>query len=149
MWDHNYTLYIDKLESVQKFATKVILRDWNSCCNNRMKLLNLPLLSIRRKRQKLSLCYRTVSVRSIIPPSLFTPHSCPSLRHAHHMPLYYPRFRTTSYQSSFYVSVIPLGALYTGPLCLLLALVLYVSVIPLWNTLHRTIVSSPGSSSLC
>ena len=55
VWDPNYTLYIDKLESVQRFATKVILRDWNSCYNDQMKLLNLPLLSIRRKRQKLSL----------------------------------------------------------------------------------------------
>ena len=108
VWDPNYTLYIDKLESVQKFATKVILRDWNSCYNDRMKLLYLPLLSIRCKRQKLSLCYRIVTGRSIIPPSLFTPHPCPSLRHAHHMPLYYPRFRTTSHQASFYVSVIPL-----------------------------------------
>ena len=89
-----------------------------------MKFLNLPLLSIRRKRQKLSLCYRIVTGRSIIPPSRFTPHPCPSLRHAHHMPLYYPRFRTTSHQLSF-----------------------YVSVIPIWNTLHRTILSSPSSSS--
>ena len=124
VWDPNYTLYIDKLESVQKFATKVILRDWNSCYNNRMKLLNLPLLSIWRKRQKLSLRYTIVTGRSIIPPSLFTPHPCPSLRHVHHMPLYYPRFRTTSHQASF-----------------------YVSVIPLWSTLHRTIVSSPSSNS--
>ena len=106
VWDPNYTLYIDKLESVQKFATKVILRDWNSCYNDRMKVLNLPLLSIRRKKQKLSLCYRIVNGRSIIPPSLFTSHPYSSLRHAHHMPLYYPKFRTTSHQASFYVSVI-------------------------------------------
>ena len=120
MWDPNYTLYVDKLESVQKFATKVILRDWNSCYNYWMKLLNLLLLSIRRKKQKLFLCYRIVTGRSIIPPTLFTPHPCPSLRHAHHIPLYYPRFRTSSHQASF-----------------------YVSVIPFWKTLHRTIVSSP------
>ena len=149
MWDHNYTLYIDKLESVQKFATKVILRDWNSCYNNRMKLLNLPLLSIRRKRQSslyaIELC---LFVLLSLPASLLR---IPVRLYVMPITCHYTILGSEPLPIShlFMLVLFLFGTLYTGPLCLLLALVLYVSVIPLWNTLHRTIVSSPGSSSLC
>ena len=97
---------------------------WNSCYDDRLELLKLPRLSTRRKRQKLSLCYRIVTGRSIIPPSFFIHHPCPHLRHNHHLPLYRPRVRTTAHQSSF-----------------------SASVIPLWNSLHRDLVSSPSCNS--
>ena len=65
------------------------------------RLLNLPRLSTRRTRQKLSLCYRIVTGRSIIPPRFFTPHLS-HLRHNHHLPLYYPSFKTFHKSSSFF-----------------------------------------------
>ena len=119
--DPNYVLYTDKLED---FATKVITQQWNSRYDDRLELLKLPQLSTRRKRQNLSLCYRIVTGQSIIPPSFFIHHPCSHLRHNHHLPLYRPRVRTTAYQSSF-----------------------SVSVIPLWNSLHRDLVSSPSCNS--
>ena len=92
--------------------------------NDCLRLLNLPRLSTRRTRQKLSLCYRIVTGRSIIPPRFFTPHPCPHLCHNHHLPLYYPSFRTSAHKSSF-----------------------SVSIVPLWNFLHRDLVSSPSCDS--
>ena len=79
VWDSNYVLYTDKLESVQDFATKVITQQWNSCYDDQLKLLILPRLSTSRKRQKLSLCYRIVTGQSIIPPSFFIQNYCPSV----------------------------------------------------------------------
>jgi len=71
-----------------RFATKVITRQWNSHCDDCLKLLNLPRLSTHHKSQKLSLCYRIVSSHSIIPSShlILSPH----LHHNHHLPLFYP-----------------------------------------------------------
>ena len=79
VWDSNYVLYTDKLESVQDFATKVITQQWNSCYDDQLKLLILARLSTSRKRQKLSLCYRIVTGQSIIPPSFFIQSYCPSV----------------------------------------------------------------------
>ena len=97
---------------------------WNTPSNDRQRLLNLPRLSTCRTRQKLSLCYRIVTGRSITPPRFFTPHPCPHLRHNHHLSLYYPSFRTSAHKSSF-----------------------SVSVVPLWNSLHLDFVSSPSCDS--
>ena len=121
VWDPSSALYTEKFESVQDFATKVITKQWNTSSNDRLRLLNLPRLSTRRTRQKLSLCYRIVTGRSITPPRFFTPHPCPHLCHNHHLSLYYPSFRTSAHKSSF-----------------------SVSVVPLWNSLHRDLVSSPS-----
>ena len=101
--DPTSALYTDKLESVRDFATKVIMKQWNTPYDDCLRLLNLPHLSTRRTRQKLSLFYRIVTGRSIIPPRLFTPHLCPHLRHNHHLSPYYPRFRTYAHKSSFSV----------------------------------------------
>ena len=111
VWDPSSALYTDKLESVQDFATKVITKQWNTPYNDCLRLLNLPRLSTHHMRQKLSLCYRIVTGQSIIPPRFFTPHPCPHLRYNHHLPLYYPSFRTSAHKSSFSVSVIPLWKL--------------------------------------
>ena len=106
VWDPSSALYTDKLESVQDFATKVITKQWNTPYNDCLRLLNLPRLSTHHMRQKLSLCYRIVTGQSIIPPRFFTPHPCPHLRYNHHLPLYYPSFRTSAHKSSFSVSIV-------------------------------------------
>ena len=123
-WDPSSALYTYKLGSVQDFATNVITKQWNTPYEDRLRLLNLPCLSTRRTRQKLSLGYRIVTCRSIIPPRFFTPHLCPHLRHNHHLPLYYPSFRTSAHKSS-----------------------LSVSVVPLWNSLQRDLGLSPSCDS--
>ena len=119
IWDPSSALF-----TVQDFATKVITKQWNTPYDDHLRLLNLPGLSTRRTRQKLSLCYRIVTGRSIIPPRFFTPHPCPHLCHNHHLSLYYPSFRTSAHKSSF-----------------------SVSVVPLWNSLHHDLMSSPSCDS--
>ena len=54
------------------------------------------------------LCNRILKGYSILPPSLFTPHPFPHLRHNHSLPLYHPTCRSTAHLSSFSVSVVPL-----------------------------------------
>ena len=70
--------------------------------------LQWPTLTVRRRKQKVVLCYRILNNCSIIPPTFFTPHPSPQLRHNHSIPLYYPSVCTTSHHSSFSVSVVPI-----------------------------------------
>ena len=72
VWDPSTALYTDKLESVQDFATKlIIMKQWHTPYNDRLRLLYLPRLSICCTRHKLSLCYRIVTSRSIISSGSF------------------------------------------------------------------------------
>ena len=125
VWDPHFATHENKLESVQALAAKIATKQWNSNYNDLLKLLSWPRLSIRRKKQKVSLCHRIISGHSIIPPSFFSPHPSPHLRHNHHMPLSYPKIRTSAHLSSF-----------------------SVSVIPLWNSLPPSVVSVSNSVSL-
>ena len=103
VWDPHFATHENKLESVQALAAKIATKQWNSNYNNLLKLLSWPRLSIRRKKQRVSLCHR-----SLHHPVLFL-HPHPShLRHNHHMPLFYPKIRTSAHLSSFSVSVLPL-----------------------------------------
>ena len=63
-------------------------------------------------------------IRYTWPPRFFTPHLCLHLRYNHHLLLYYPSFRTSAHKFSF-----------------------SVSVVPLWNSLRRDLVSSPSCDS--
>ena len=83
-------------------------------------LLNWPELCTRRKRQKLLLCNRIFNGYSftILPPSLFTPHPFPHLRHNHSLPLYHPTCRSTDHLSPFSVSVVPIMEPSTNGHCL-------------------------------
>ena len=108
VWDPYQTTYINMIEGVQKFAARLATKQWNTSYNDLLAQLGWPLLSTRRKQQKLFLCHRILSGYSIIPPSSFTPHPSPTLRHSHHLPLYRPITRSTAYSASFFPSVIPL-----------------------------------------
>ena len=81
--DSNYASHVNKLESVQKFAARFVTRRWSDNCESLLSHHNWPKLCTRRKKQKLLLCNHILNNRSILPPSLFTPHPSPHLRHNH------------------------------------------------------------------
>ena len=108
LWDPHFAIYSKKLESVQTFTTRIISKNWRGSSSDLASRLQLPSLSIRRRKQKVSLCYRIINNLSVIPHSFFTPHPSPHLRHNHSLPLYYPPIHSVSHLSSLSVSVIPL-----------------------------------------
>ena len=108
LWDPNYAVHVNKPESVQKLAARFVSGRWNDNYDSLLNCLNWSELSTRRKKQKLSLRNRIVKGYSILPPSFFTPHPFPHLRHNHSLPLYHPPCRSTAHLSSFSVSVVPL-----------------------------------------
>ena len=108
LWDPHFSVHSNKLESVQKFAARLVTRNWRGNYDELLLRLQWPTLSVRRRKQKVALCYRILNNCSIIPSSFFTPHPSPHLRHNHSLPLYYPPIRSTSHLSSFSVSVVPI-----------------------------------------
>ena len=90
LWDPNHSTIIEKLESVQKLAARIVTREWHSNYSTHLNRLNWSRLEAIRKRQKLALCHRILPGHSIIPPSIFVPHPCPHLRHNNPFLLYYP-----------------------------------------------------------
>ena len=71
--------------------------------------LSWPSLSTRRSQQKVTLCRRIIRGESILHSSRFTLNPKPNPRHYHHdQPLLIPFAKTLSYQSSFFVNVVPL-----------------------------------------
>ena len=110
LWDPHYAIYSKKLESVQTFAARIISKSWRSSSSNLSSSLQLPSLSVRRRKQKVALAYCIINNLSIIPiiPSFFIPHPSPHLRHNHSLPLYCPPIHSTFHLSSFSVSVVPL-----------------------------------------
>ena len=55
VWDPDQTTYINMIEGVQKFAARLATKQWNTSYNNLLSQLGWPLLSTRRKQQKLFL----------------------------------------------------------------------------------------------
>ena len=106
LWDPNYAIHVNKLESFQKLAARFVSGRWNDNYDSLLNRLNWSELSTRRRKQKLLLCNRIVKGYSILPPSFFTPHPFPHLRHNHSLPLYHPPCRSTAHLSSFSVIVL-------------------------------------------
>ena len=92
-----------KLEKVQKFAAKLATGLW---------LENYSHFSIgqlwRPDNNNKSYCYAEEHGNSILPPTIFTPHPAPDLRHCHNLPLYRPPTRTQAHLGSYFPSVVPL-----------------------------------------
>ena len=123
VWDPHYVSDIDALENLQKFAGCVITRQWHSDYHILCSTLNWQPLSVRRKLQKVKVCYNIVNDRSIIPSSTFSLHPHPSPCHPHSQILYKPFVKTTSHMNSF-----------------------FIAVIPIWNTLPSVVVESSNPS---
>ena len=68
---------IQFLESVQKFACKVCLQQWNLDYDSMLQLLNFPPLSTRRNFLKLTTMYKIIGNFSYFPPGVFVQHNFP------------------------------------------------------------------------
>lgn len=124
VWDPHHRSEIEALEGVQKFASKVVTRQWKVDSTSLRKSLNWPTLSQRRKIQKLKICYNILNNLSIIPPTSFIPHPHPSPRHPHTKTLFTPFVSTSAHKFSF-----------------------FIDVIHHWNSLPLHVVNSPSPSS--
>ena len=121
VWDPHKLTDIAKLEDVQKFAARITTRMWKADYDSLTSTLSWQHLSVRRKLQKLKVCYNILNNLSIIPADTFTPHPYPLPRHPHSRILFRPFARTAAHQSSF-----------------------FINVIPIWNNLPSFVVNSPN-----
>ena len=108
VWAPHHKKYIEEVESVQKFATRIVMKSWNDSYSSLISQLNWPTFEQRRNCQKLVLCYKIVKNLSCIPSSNFVSYPHPSLRHSHNLCLLSPLTRSNSHKFSFFVSVVPL-----------------------------------------
>ena len=106
MWEPHHSTYSRQLESVQKFAAKLATRRWSDSYDSLLARLNWPLLSIRHKQQKVTLCRRILREESAIPSTYFSPHPHPNPRRHHQCALYAPFARTSAFKFSYFISVV-------------------------------------------
>ena len=105
VWDPHLCKDIDALESVQRFATKICTKSWNTNYQYRLGKLRLQTLNMRRCYLKLCHLYKLVHSLSIFPNSPVTTsssHSYPT-RSNHNLSLHVPSCHTNAYYYSFFV----------------------------------------------
>ena len=124
VWDPHLSTLVSSLESVQKYACRVVTKHWRYDYETLLSNLGWQTLRTRRKLQKLKVCYTILSHQSCIPATTFTPHPHPSPRLHHNRALLTPFVRTVAHKSSF-----------------------FIDIIPLWNSLSSVIVNSSSPSS--
>ena len=124
VWDPHHKNDITSLNSVQKFAGRIVTQDWNADLSNLQQELNWQPLQTRRRNIKLKITYNILNNLSCISSSTFTPHPSPSPRHPHNQILFKPFVPTLSHRHSF-----------------------FIDVIPIWNSLPSHIVNSPSSNT--
>ena len=126
VWDPHTGLHINKLESVQRLAARIITKCWSNPQSRTHPIhsLNLCSLQDRRWRQKAMICGRILKGCSVIPPTYFTHHPHLSLRLHHSYPLVTPFAKTAAHQSSF-----------------------FISSTRIWNSLPDHVVCAPSGSS--
>ena len=82
VWDPHHQKNIAKLNSVQAFASKVVLQNWSLFRDDRLSTLDWVSLRKRRQTQKLIMCHKIVcnssqyshlpiSLSSLLSPDLF------------------------------------------------------------------------------
>ena len=106
VWDPHQSTLISGLESVQKFAGRVVTQDWKLDYSSLCLSLGWQNLRARRKKQKLKVCYMILNNLSVLPSFHFTPNTRPSPRHPHSKTLFLPYARTNSHKFSFFIDVI-------------------------------------------
>ena len=106
VWDLHVKYLINKLDSVQRLAVKMVTKQWSFFSTHMLSThpLNLCPLQERQWKQKAIVCAKILRGCSIIPPFHFTPHPHPSQRLHHSFPLFTPIARTSVHQSSFFIS---------------------------------------------
>ena len=92
VWDPHHQSDISALEGVQKFAARITTQQWKADYPTLTSTLNWEPLSLRRKVQKLKVCFNILNNLSIIPPDTFIPHPHPVTYIIKHFldPLYTP-----------------------------------------------------------
>ena len=103
IWDPHHAINNQKLERVQNFAARIVTGSWSSEAPTLKRSLHWPLLSDRRKTQKLCLCKRILSEESLVPVTLLQRHPNPGRRaHKNSVPLSRPFARTNHHNSFSY-----------------------------------------------
>ena len=108
VWDPHLLKDINILEAVQKFATKVCVKSWNSLdYHERLDKLNLETLKKRRSVFKLCHLFKLVHGLSNFPnsPIHFAVPSCYTTRSKHNLLLNVPFSSSNSYYYSFFCAV--------------------------------------------
>ena len=93
VWDPSSKKHITSLEKVQKFAYKIMTKEWSSSTSTNM---SWQALSTRRNYQKLTVSFKIIKNLSIqdLSESSFT--------HSHHLPLFHLSVNTSAYKNSFF-----------------------------------------------
>ena len=125
LWDPYTHKATEILESVQKFACKVFLKQWNMLYDDMLKTLNIPSLSIRRKYLKLITMFNIVNGYFYFPSVFFVQNHNDSNLCNQHVCRYVRPFARTNYLYSSYVP----------------------SAIADWNNLPSIVVMSSSISS--
>ena len=93
VWDPHQVTYRSQLENIQKFAGRIITKNWSSEYPSLCVSLNLKSLSAQKQIQKLKLCYKILTNNSCLPSDHFTPHPC--LDHVRSLLMVMPRYFTS------------------------------------------------------
>ena len=107
IWDPYLQKDIDCLEHVQKFATKICARNWSLPYEDRLKLLQLPSLALRRKVAKLCFLYKILNNQATAPFPLTPINHCHFIR-SHDLCLRNSHARSNRFLNSFFNSTIRL-----------------------------------------
>ena len=112
VWDPHLKKDISALESVQKFAGRVITHHWSTNIESLRSALGWKSLESRRRCTKLKVTYNILNNLSCIPQSSFTYHPSPSPRNPHNKTLFKPYVPTQSYKHSFLLTSSLTGTAY-------------------------------------
>ena len=105
VWDPYLVKDIQALESVQRFATKICLKNWSISYHDRLQLLSIDSLFTRRKCIKLCMLYKIAHSMTAPPFSLTTLDHSHSTR-SHNYCFHTQYAHTISFLHSFYNSSI-------------------------------------------
>jgi hypothetical protein len=106
LWDPYIQSDIDKLESVQKFALKLVTHQWDTNYDNLLELTDIPKLSERRSHLKLVQVYKIIHNLCYFPEGVFQRQAAHSERLAKTDTLRCPFARTNYFYNSFVPSSI-------------------------------------------
>ena len=99
IWDPHFIKDSNKLESVQRFALKMCLKQWDLGYQDLLDLSQFPTLENRRLYLKLCTLYKIIHGYFHFPTNVFVPQVS---RHSHSLPLIHqPHAHTYAFQSSF------------------------------------------------
>ena len=100
VWDPHHKQDIAKLDSVQKFAGRMVLQNWTADTTDLRSTLGWSPLKVRRRNIKLKILYNILNNYSRIPQTAFTYHPHPSPCHPHNKILFQPFASTLSHRHS-------------------------------------------------